>query len=261
MSNEGRQPPDDEDRIPRTGDELNEALRRIIADEPSEEGNEVHVLPDGEGQPSDEMPSEALPPPVDDEPPVPLTDTKTEFARTRRSLPRTEHELRAIVREIVTDVLKDVQEVRRAATEPVDVVSVPRMLLPRLRLSPKQVTALAVTFIILIGAPLLWVSWPRNVELPDGAVGLWTTVSPRYADRAFRLTKSTVTFHVSPQDSTFHPIVRIRSEEDQEGNSTRYTIFYTHYHDEYEFSFLYAERPDTIIRFVNQRQMTWRKGR
>jgi hypothetical protein len=259
MSDEARTPPGDEDRkVPRSGEELEKAVRRII-NKPSEEGGEAPGPADGGSPPSDEVLAGDLPGPVDDEPPVPLTDTRTEFARTPRSLPRTEAELRVIVREIVTDVLRDVQEVRRAASEPVEVVSVPRMLLPRIRLSWKQIAAVAATLIVLIGGPVAWLSWPRNVELPDGAVGLWTTVAPRYADRAFRLTKSTVTFHVSPEDSTFHQIVRIRSEEDQEDNATRYTILYTHYHEEYEFSFLYTESPDTIIRFVNQREMTWRK--
>ena len=91
------------------------------------------------------------------------------------------------------------------------------------------------------------------------SVALWTTVSPRYADRSFRLGKSFLTIHVSSQDSTFHPIVRVEASEDQEENATRFTVFYEHYRDVYEFNFMYDEEPDTIIRFVNQRQMVWRK--
>lgn len=61
------------------------------------------------------------------------------------------------------------------------------------------------------------------------AVRLWTTVTPSYSDRAFRITKNTLTFHVSPQDSTFHPIVRVRETEYmEEQKTTEYTVFYTH---------------------------------
>ena len=42
-------------------------------------------------------------------------------------------------------------------------------------------------------------------------------------------------------------------------NATQYRVFYTHYRDVYEFSFLYSEVPDATIRLVNQRKKIWRK--
>ena len=165
------------------------------------------------------------------------------------------------MREIVGEVLEDVAALRRAVAEPVEVVAIPQLMIPRVRLSPRQILSAVAAAVIVIGAPITWAAWPRNTELPDGAVGLWTTVSPDYADVAFRVTKNTLTFHVSPTDSTFHPIVRVRTEENQEERATRYTVVYTHYMDEYEFHFLYREEPDTTIRFVNQKEMTWRKSR
>jgi hypothetical protein len=178
-----------------------------------------------------------------------------------RELPRSERELRLIVREIVTEVLEDVDAVRRAAAEPVEVVTVPQLMIPRIRLSPMQIVLAVAAAVIVIGGPITWATWPRTAEIPDGAVGLWRTVTPSYADRAFRITKTTLTFHVSPQDSTFHPIVRVRETEYmEERGTTEYTVYYTHYRDEYEFSFLYREDPDTTIRFINQKEMAWRKG-
>ncbi len=178
-----------------------------------------------------------------------------------RKLPRSERELRSIVREIVTEVLEDVEAVRRAAAEPVEVVTVPQLMIHRMRLSPRQIFFAVAAAVILIGGPITWAAWPQSAEIPEGAVGLWRTVTPRYADRAFRITKSTLTFHVSPQDSTFHPIVRVsETEYREERGTTQYTVFYAHYRDEYEFTFLYREDPDTTIRFINQKEMAWRKG-
>ena len=56
----------------------------------------------------------------------------------------------------------------------------------RLRLSNKQIVAAAAVLVALVAAPVAWILWPRNAEIPDGMVGLWTTADPRYADRAFR---------------------------------------------------------------------------
>jgi len=152
-----------------------------------------------------------------------------------------------------------VERGRREAAEPVQVVALPQMFLPRITLTPKQWAWTAVAAAVLIGAPLAWVKWPRTAEIPDGAVGVWTTLSPRYADRSFRLTKTTLTIHLGPQDSTFHPIVRVEADEDQEEDATHYTVFYEYYRDIYEFNFLYDVDPDTTIRFLNQREMIWRK--
>ncbi len=177
-----------------------------------------------------------------------------------RKLPRAEAELRSIVREIVTEVMDDVEAVRKAAAEPVEVVSVPQLIIHRMRLSPRQILS-AVVVAVVIGGPIAWATWPRSAEIPEGAVGLWRTVTPRYSDRTFRITKNTLTFHVSPQDSTFHPIVRVRETEYiEEQGTTEYTVFYTQYSERYEFAFLYREEPDTTIRFINQKQMTWRKS-
>ncbi len=188
-------------------------------------------------------------------------DDQSEPKQPGRKLPRSERELRLIVREIVTEVMEDVDAVQKAAAEPVQLVNVPQLMIPRIRLSPMQIVLAVAAAVIVIGGPITWAIWPRTAEIPDGAVGLWRTVTPRYSDRAFRITKNTLTFHVSPQDSTFHPIVRVRETEYMEDRgTTEYTVFYTQYRDEYEFAFLYREDPDTTIRFINQKEMAWRKG-
>ena len=223
---EDRQDPPTEPRgLPRSEEDLRELVRKSVGDQDTDPPREI-----------DHDPLESI----------------------RDKLPRSDAELRAVVREIVGEVLADVEASRRAAAEPVQIVEIPLWL--AVRLTPKRIAATVAAVTVLVGAPLAWAYWPRTVDIPDGAVGLWTTLTPNYADRTFRLTKNTLTFHVSPQDSTFHPIVRVESGSSEVGNATQYTVFYTHYRDEYEFSFLYSEVPDTMIRFVNQRQMIWRKG-
>ena len=178
-----------------------------------------------------------------------------------RKLPRSEAELRLLVREIASEVLGDVEAVRKAAAEPVEVVTVSQLMIHRMRRSPMQIVLAVAAAVIVIGGPITWATWPHSAEIPQGAVGLWRTVTPRYSDRAFRITKNTLTFHVGAQDSTFHPIVRVReTEHKEEQGTTEYTVVYTQYQDEYEFAFLYREDPDTTIRFINQKQMMWRKG-
>jgi hypothetical protein len=255
MTDEERDPPSEngpEDREQKPApaeDELRSLVREIVSDERSRPPRQetakarelLHDLPKN---------------PEVDEPKDPDHDP---LADLRGILPKTEQELRALVREIVGEVLQDVEAVRRAADEPVEIVAIPRMLVPRIHLTRKQWAWTLGTLAVLIGAPVAWIKWPRTVDIPDGAVGLWTTVSPRYADRSFRLDKSFLTIHVSAQDSTFHPIVRVEASEDQEEDATRLTVFYEHYRDVYEFNFLYDEVPDTTIKFVNQREMVWRK--
>ncbi len=247
----GTPPPEDHDdqTLPKSPEELQDALKAIHHDDDTVDvGEETTEQPP---TPTSEYGEDILKAGED------LRDSVSQG----QPLPRSEIELRLIVREIVKEVLKDVESVRRAAAEPVEIVTVPQLMIPRLRMTPKRIGATLGTLAVLIGAPVTWAAWPRTVEIPDGAVGLWTTVSPRYADRAFRITKNTLTFHISPQDSTFHSIVRVRETEYQEERgTTKYTLFDTHYRDEHEFSFLYREEPDTTIRFFNQKQMKWRKS-
>jgi hypothetical protein len=242
-------PPTEPPELPRSEEELRDVVQEIIT-----EGQEK---PSGEDRGDREIVREFV---GDEDTDPPKEIDQDPLAELRGLLPRSDAELRNIVREIVNEVLQDVEASRRAAAEPVRILAGPTLWLARIRLTPKQMAAAVAVVTVLVVAPLTWVYWPRTVDIPDGAVGLWTTLTPNYADRAFRLTRNTLTFHVSPQDSTFHPIVRVESSSEDGDNATRYTVFYTHYRDVYEFSFLYSEVPDTTIKFVNQRQMIWRKG-
>lgn len=174
-------------------------------------------------------------------------------------LPKTQDELQQLIRQIVVEQkMKAVPQKPKA--KPGDQAGQPPAATPtaeRLRLSNKQIVAAAAVLVALVAAPVAWILWPRNAEIPDGMVGLWTTADPRYADRAFRVTKTTLTFHVGPQDSTYHDIVRVRAKKGD--ITTQFTVYYTHSGLELEFPLLYVERSDTTIQLLNQRGMTWRK--
>ena len=245
---DSQDPPTEPRGLPRSEDELRDMVREIVSEgqaTPSrEDSGDREIVRESVGDEDTDQPRE-----IDQDP----------LAKLRTHLPRSERELRNIVREIVGEVLEDLEAARHGAAEPVRIVALPSLWLRRTHLTPKRIAAAVAVVTVLVGAPLTWANWPRTVDIPDGAVGLWTTLTPSYADRAFRLTKNTLTFHVSPQDSTFHPIVRVESSSEDDDNATQYTVFYTHYRDMYEFSFLYSEMPDTTIKFVNQRQMIWRK--
>ena len=244
---EDRQDPPTEPRgLLRSEQELQEIVQEIVREQQRNPSREDHgdreIVRESVGDEDTDPPRE-----IDQDP----------LAELRTHPPRSDEELRNIVGEIVSEVLEDVDASRHAAAELVH-VAVPSWL-ARIRFTPMWIAAAVAVVTVLGAAPLTWAYWPRTVDIPDGAIGLWTTATPSYSDRAFRITKNTLTFHLSPQDSTLHPIVRVESNSTEGDSATQYTVFYRQYRDVYEFSFLYSEVPDTTIKFVNQRTMIWRK--
>ena len=175
-----------------------------------------------------------------------------------KPLPMTESELRAVLREIVTEVLEDAN-VRRG----VHSTSLLGGLLGDITstdfdLTPKRLAIGVVTLVAFLVVPLFIVLRPQKVELPDEVFGEWMTTEERYVDRGFNLTDSTLTLYRGVQDSLVHQILRVVGEEDFPGRYA-YTVYHEAYGTEYEFSFRYAVA-DTTIRFVNQPEMVWRKA-
>ncbi len=174
------------------------------------------------------------------------------------ALPRSAAELQSMVGGMVSEIVEGSERVRsEAERHGAEQLPAATAKAKWLRLSTKQIVAAAAVLVALVAAPVAWILWPRDAEIPDGMVGLWTTTDPRYADRAFRVTKTTLTFHVGPQDSTYHDIVRVRAKKDN--IATQFTVYYTQSGLELEFPLLYVESPGPTILLPNQREMTWRK--
>ena len=104
---------------------------------------------------------------------------------------------------------------------------------------------------------MLWVvlSLGGDASAPEELHGTWTTTTPDYADRAFAITDSTITFYQGGEDSTFHRLVGVEREDARGG--VLFTLEYEHGVNTLTFAFEYS--PAGEIRFKNQRQMVWRR--
>ena len=122
----------------------------------------------------------------------------------------------------------------------------------------RNIAVAVAVLLALAAAPITWALWPRSVDIPDGMVGRWTTTVSAYADRSFTVSKDSVTFLTSAQDSTIHPITDVRSKPNEQG--TAYTIYYASFGSDLEFSVVYTDGPEPTLQFINQRGMIWRKG-
>ena len=109
----------------------------------------------------------------------------------------------------------------------------------------------------LVAFPVLWValSLSGDPSAPEELHGTWTTTTSSYADRAFAITNSTVTFYQGGQDSTVHQLVGLEREADAGG--ALYTLEYEHDRHTLKFAFEYSDAGE--IRFRNQEQMVWRR--
>ena len=101
---------------------------------------------------------------------------------------------------------------------------------------------------------------PREITIPDGLIGVWTTEAPRYQDRFFDLRPEKVIFGTGNGNSNSNPIVAIETAE--EDGHLRYNIDYWGSEgQEYTFSFYYDPANGGVITLKNQRNIDWRKER
>ncbi len=127
--------------------------------------------------------------------------------------------------------------------------------------SSKRTNILAAVAFVLVAVVLATNVFPSlfskpDRTIPDGLVGVWTTTTEAYADRAFEISKTTVLFRTGPAENefNFHEIKEVRHEDADDG-ATLYTIVYT---DDLEFLFTYQPVND-VIRFANQPEMFWNR--
>jgi hypothetical protein len=94
-------------------------------------------------------------------------------------------------------------------------------------------------------------------SIPDEIVGTWHTTASDYADRSFEIRKTSLVFYVSEDEWTVHLIERIETED--LGGATLFTVYYDDQGGTTEFSFYFDPKRDGIIRFLNQREMEWKR--
>lgn len=98
----------------------------------------------------------------------------------------------------------------------------------------------------------------KHGSLPDQLAGVWTSADPRYADRSFELTQSTVAFGTGGQAVDLYLISDV--EKAPQGDKTLYEI---HCHRmkgaKEKISFFYTLQDGGTIRFKNQTHIVWTK--
>ncbi len=185
-----------------------------------------------------------------------------------RHVPLTHDELRAVVREIVTEILTDIAKRKKGKSVEALVESAQDASSPvrKLQVRLYAIGAAAALLVILTVAALPWLTANRGI--PDELVGRWKTSTPTYADVAFEITRDSLLFHAGPEGRRprAYPISKVRKEV-QGPFSTAYVVVYRSKGREYEFSFFFHPpiraaanvSSGSVIRLKNQRAMEWRK--
>jgi hypothetical protein len=161
--------------------------------------------------------------------------------------PKSEAELRQIVRGIVGDVMDQrEQESAQQAKKPSSFWR-------------NRTVILSFVLGLIIATFALTTILPRVLSndlktMPAELLGVWNTTDARYADRAFEIKTDSLIFHTGDGSFTQHSIKRVNVV--REDSVPLYTVDYLIGDDLYTFSFYYDRTPDTI-RFQNQSEMKW----
>ena len=70
--------------------------------------------------------------------------------------------------------------------------------------------------VVLLWGVIVGIWWwnQRSIPIPPALIGTWTTADPRYADRAFGISDSSITLHVGGGTQVTHAIRRVRGRTD-----------------------------------------------
>jgi len=114
---------------------------------------------------------------------------------------------------------------------------------------------------ILLGISLVGCHKPEPLRLPPELLGRWTTTAPKYADRYFELRANhTAVFGLGGRRVDVSPIVAIELVRD--GDFLQYHISHlSEVGEVYRFSLSYHPARPSELRFVNQPNIVWTKGR
>jgi len=161
--------------------------------------------------------------------------------------PRTEAELRQIVRGIVGDVMEEREQESAAQTQ------------KHSSFWRNRTVILSFVLGLVIATFALTTILPRVFSndlttMPAELLGVWSTTDPRYADRAFEIKTDSLIFHTGDGSFTEHSIRSVNVVQDD--SIPLYVVDYLNNDDAYMFSFYFDSESGTI-QFQNQREMTW----
>jgi hypothetical protein len=97
--------------------------------------------------------------------------------------------------------------------------------------------------------------------VPDELIGVWTTDEPKYIDSCLEITRETIVFKTGENYFDKNTVTDIDRLVDKERIS--YKISYENAQgDDYElYLYYYKSGNQDIVRFKNQKQIDWKKGR
>ena len=171
-------------------------------------------------------------------------------------------QLREAIRDILTELLWD----KGPPTPPTGARAAvsPRAVSGARWKSRRQLVLGLVAGVLLAGGTVWALSWtgllPGTREVPDELVGVWRTSDPPYADRAFKIGKTSIAFGTGDESYSVYPIKKVAVVRDPP--ATVYTIDYTTPDNQVaEFSISYVLGQEGVIRFKHQRRMVWTKAK
>ena len=159
-------------------------------------------------------------------------------------------ELQDLVKEIVTEAISEreaqAEAARKAARSPKH-----RQMVMALVLG-----VLLVSVAVSMALPLLF----AQRTIPDELIGEWVSSHPRYMDRGFKLSRTSIAFYAGEGGTQVfvYPIDRVETSPAE--NRTLYVVQYSDSAGRtYQFSFFHEPDPHGFIRLKNQQEMEWSK--
>jgi hypothetical protein len=121
----------------------------------------------------------------------------------------------------------------------------------------KFVLAIVALVVMAKIAMVFWGGLPQ-VDIPDELYGKWTTTEPRYEDRYFALSQSTVTFGQGDNGIAVYTLNRIQGV--QETDQIFYVVtFQDDEGTEYSQSLFFENDDKDGLMFKNQKGVVWHK--
>ena len=117
---------------------------------------------------------------------------------------------------------------------------------------------IVILFILLGVTTIVWVQRDDSVEIPEKLFGRWTTTDPRYVDRFFDLSESSVVFGVGDGDIAVYTTDSIQGVL-EDGRTMFNVIFIDDEGVEYSQSLYFSKSDDNLLLFKNQNGVGWRK--
>ncbi len=102
----------------------------------------------------------------------------------------------------------------------------------------------------------------KKLAVPDEIIGKWETSDPNYEACFFELKKEEIIFKTAEGDINVYAISKIKREKESLPEKVSYSIYYADREGlEYMFPLYYSPADNGEIRFKNQQQIVWTRGK